>query len=52
MGKKRGGRRLNKNIVADMVQSLFQAHPGETLTFKQIFKVGQIINSHPINGIA
>ena len=51
MGKKRGGRRLNKNIVADMVQSLFQAHPGETLTFKQIFKALKL-DTHPAKMLA
>ena len=51
MGKKRGGRRLNKNIVADMVQALFQAHPGETLTFKQIFKALKL-DTHPAKMLA
>ena len=51
MGKKRGGRRLNKNTVADMVQSLFQAHPGETLTFKQIFKALKL-DTHPAKMLA
>ena len=51
MGNKRGGRRLNKNIVADMVQSLFQAHPGETLTFKQIFKALKL-DTHPAKMLA
>ena len=51
MGKKRGGRRLNKNIVADMVQSLFQAHPGDTLTFKQIFKALKL-DTHPAKMLA
>ncbi len=51
MGKKRGGRRLNKNIVADMVQALFQAHPGETLTLKQIFKALKL-DTHPAKMLA
>ena len=51
MGKKRGGRRLNKNVVADMVQALFQAHPGETLTVKQIFKALKL-DTHPAKMLA
>ena len=52
MGKKRkGARRLNKNTVADMVQSLFQAHPNETLTFKQIFKALKM-DTHPAKMMA
>ena len=51
MGKKRGGRRLNKSIVADMVQALFQAHPGETLTTKQIFKALKL-DTHPAKMLA
>ncbi len=51
MGKDRGGKRLNKRMVADMLQSLFQAHPGETLTFKQIFKALKL-NTHPAKMLA
>ena len=51
MGKKRGGRRLNKTVVADMVQALFQAHPGETLTVKQIFKALKL-DTHPAKMLA
>ena len=49
MGK--GGKRLNKRMVADAVQALFQAHPGETLTFKQIFKTLKL-NTHPAKMLA
>ena len=38
MGKKKGGKRLTKRDIAEAIQALFQAHPGETLSFKQIFK--------------
>ena len=51
MGKERGGKRLNKRMVADMLQALFQAHPGETLTFKQIFKTLKL-NTHPAKMLA
>ena len=49
--KRKGGRRLNKNSVADMLQSLFQAHPNETLTLKQIFKALKL-NTHPTKMLA
>ena len=50
MGKK-GGKRLNKRMVADAVQALFQAHPGETLGFKQIFKALKL-DTHPAKMLA
>ncbi len=37
--------------MADMLQSLFQAHPGETLTFKQIFKALKL-DTHPAKMLA
>ncbi|MBR6319292.1 MAG: ribonuclease R [Prevotella sp.] len=51
MGKKKGGRRLNKQMVADALQSLFQAHPGETLSLKQIFKALKL-DTHPAKMLA
>ena len=50
MGKK-GGKRLNKRMVADALQALFQAHPGETLSFKQIFKALKL-DTHPAKMLA
>ena len=50
MGKK-GGKRLNKRMVADALQALFQAHPGETLSFKQIFKTLKL-STHPAKMLA
>ena len=50
MGKK-GGKRLNKRMVADAVQALFQAHPGETLSLKQIFKALKL-DTHPTKMLA
>ena len=51
MAKKKGGKRLSKRDVADAVQGLFQAHPGEVLTFKYIFKqLG--LNTHPLKMLA
>ena len=51
MGKNRDGRRLNKRIVADAVQALFQAHPGEALTYKQVFKALRL-DTHPAKMLA
>ena len=51
MGKKRGGKRLNKRDVANALQALFQAHPGETLSFKQIFKALKF-DTHPVKMLA
>ena len=51
MGNKRGGKRLNKRDVTNAVQALFQAHPGETLSFKQIFKALKL-NTHPAKMLA
>ena len=51
MGQKRGGRRLSKRQVADAVQALFQAHPGETLNFKYIFKTLKL-DTHPAKMLA
>ena len=48
---KRGGKRLNKRDVADALQALFQAHPGETLSFKQIFKTLKF-DTHPVKMLA
>ena len=39
MGKKKGGKRLGKKQVVELLQNLFQHHPNETFSFKQIFKV-------------
>ena len=51
MGKKKGGKRLNKRDVAEALQALFQAHPGETLSFKQIFKALKF-DTHPVKMLA
>ena len=48
---KRGGKRLNKRDVADALQALFQAHPSETLSFKQIFKALKF-DTHPVKMLA
>ena len=51
MGQKKGGRRLSKRQVADAVQALFQAHPGEALSFKYIFKTLKL-DTHPAKMLA
>ena len=51
MGKKRGGKRMSKRDIADALQALFQAHPSETLSFKQIFKSLKL-STHPAKMLA
>ena len=51
MGNKKGGKRLSKREVAEALQGLFQAHPGEVLNFKQIFKALRL-NTHPAKMLA
>ena len=48
---KKGGKRLSKKQVADAVQGLFQAHPNETLTLKQVFKALRL-DTHPAKMLA
>ncbi len=50
MGKT-GGKRLSKREVADAVQGLFQAHPNETFTLKQVFKALRL-STHPSKMLA
>jgi ribonuclease R len=51
MAQKKGGKRLTKQHVADAVQALFQAHPGEALNYKFIFKALKL-NTHPARMLA
>ena len=50
MGRK-GGKRLNKAMVADALQAFFQAHPNETFALKQIFKALRL-DTHPAKMLA
>ncbi len=50
MGKK-GGKRLSKRQVADAIQALFQAHPNETYSLKQVFKTLRL-DTHPAKMLA
>ena len=51
MGKKKGGKRLNKRKVVEMLQTLFQQNPNETFSFKQIFKTLKL-DTHPAKMLA
>ena len=51
MAQKKGGKRWSKREVADALQALFQANPGETLSLKQIFKSLKL-NTHPLKMLA
>ncbi len=51
MGKKKGGKRMGKKQVAELLQSLFQHHPNETFSFKQIFKALKL-DTHPLKMLA
>ena len=50
MGKN-GGKRFSKRQVADLLQALFQAHPGETFSLKYIFKTLHL-DTHPAKMLA
>ena len=51
MGKKRGGKRLSKRLVADALQGLFTASPNETFSLKYIFKALKL-DTHPAKMLA
>ena len=51
MGKKKGGKRLGKKQVSELLQNLFQHHPNETFSFKQIFRVLKF-DTHPLKMLA
>ncbi len=51
MGKKKGGKRLNKKQVTEMLQTLFQQSPNETFSFKQIFRALKL-DTHPAKMLA
>ena len=38
MGKKKGGKRIGKKQVIELLEDLFQRHPNATLSFRQLFK--------------
>ena len=51
MSKKKGGKRLNKKQIIEMLQTFFQEHPNETFSFKQIFRALKI-DTHPAKMLA
>ena len=51
MSKKKGGKRLSKKQIAEMLQTLFQQNPNETFSFKQIFKALKF-DTHPVKMMA
>ena len=51
MGKKTGKKRLSKRDVENSLQALFNAHPNETLTLKQIFRTLHL-DTHPAKMLA
>ncbi len=51
MTKKKGGKRMNKKQVAELLIDFFQNHPSETYSFKQIFKSLKMV-THPIKMLA
>ncbi len=52
MGKgKKGGKRMNKKQLTEAIVSLFQSQPGETLTYKQVFK-SLHLDTHPLKMLA
>ena len=51
MSKKKGGKRLNKKMLQEMLQTLFQQNPNETFSLKQVFKTLKI-DTHPVKMMA
>ena len=51
MGKKKGGKRMNKKQVSEALQRFFQESPDATFSFKQIFKALKL-DTHPLKMLA
>ena len=51
MSKKKGGKRLTKKQIVEMLQTFFQEHPNETYSFKQIFRALKL-DTHPAKMLA
>ena len=51
MSKKKGTKRINKRMLAEMLQTLFQQNPNETFTLKQVFKALKL-DTHPVRMMA
>ncbi len=50
-GKKGGKRRITKQVMTDKIVTLFNTHPGETYSFKQVFKELRL-DTHPLKMLA
>ena len=51
MSKKKGGKRVTKKQIVEQLQTLFQEHPNETYSFKQIFRALKL-DTHPAKMLA
>ncbi len=51
MSKHKSGKRLNKRMLVEMLQTLFRQNPNETFSFKQIFK-NLKLSTHPAKMMA
>ena len=51
MSKKKVTKRINKRMLAEMLQTLFQQNPNETFTLKQVFKALKL-DTHPVRMMA
>ena len=51
MSKHKSGKRLNKKMLAELLQTLFQQNPNETFSFKDIFKKLKL-STHPAKMLA
>ena len=49
--EKKGGKRLNKKQLAEVLIDYFQSRPGETLSMKQVFK-NLRLTTHPMKMLA
>ena len=45
--EKKGGKRLNKKQLAEVLIDYFQSRPGETMSMKQVFK-NLRLTTHPM----
>ncbi len=51
MSKKKGGKRVTKKQIVELLQTFFQEHPNETYSFKQIFRALKL-DTHPAKMLA
>ena len=51
MSKHKSGKRLNKRMLIEMLQALFQQNPNETFSFKRIFRELKL-STHPAKMLA